>query len=145
MEPTTLLTIPVLASFLVEGAKRLLRAYVLGEDYNFTAEHYTAMLPLANLLAAFLMVQAGLLDGYPEYIDFSSRAGIIQTILAVGLQSLGSMGTYNLTIGPMKNKTDQDKANQEIKDAVFEARTLIDLIAADTIPEDGTEEEAEAV
>lgn len=111
------LDIPILASLLLDGFKYIVRRWVVQDmNFEFDLKLYGILLPLAQLLAAPILVAVGFLDMMPEYIDFSNGTAIMATIGTVLVQAFASVFYYGTVINPVKKEAEYRHLKREIED-----------------------------
>lgn len=100
----TLVTIPAVAVLLVEGFKWVFKRYMITDPYfEIPAQWYLIILPVAEVIAATVLVVSGFMPEIPEYMDVSSIPAVFGTILHVVVQALVSMFLYNGSVQKLKS------------------------------------------
>ncbi len=81
----TLITIPIVASMVLDFIKSLIREN--NPDYEFSMNFYKIALPVLQVLVAPVLLMIGLIDMIPDYINFSSWQAVLATAITVLVQS----------------------------------------------------------
>jgi hypothetical protein len=97
-EIAPVITSATIAMLVLEGIKWITRKWIVKDPaYDFPMKFYLVMLPILNLLApyAIWLVGQGTLPVY-------TWQTLLQSLGTLLLQSLISVGGYNLTVKPLK-------------------------------------------
>jgi hypothetical protein len=102
MITSNIITGPVLAMLVLDGIKWVVRKFMKDPAYEFSTTFYYVMLPVLNILAPYGLFALGL-SVLPTY----SWETLVQMVGIVVLESLITLGAYNITLKPFKEYRDE--------------------------------------